>query len=145
MWDETKRQRYNQLRDREWEGTLTAEETTELAAMMQEICDMEATYLQPATERLQQDTARWRTELEHVVERNGQLEALIRRKEALLARINAFIAEVTTEQEVLQQTYHTIMGIPRTPRRLRSAVDAPRPASRVTSSVSISLRVLRHE
>jgi hypothetical protein len=112
MWDETKRQRYNQLRDREWEGTLTAEETTELAAMMQEICDMEATYLQPATERLQQDTARWRTELEHVVERNGQLEALIRRKEALLARINAFIAEVTTEQEVLQQTYHTIMGDP---------------------------------
>jgi len=112
MWDETQRQRYNQLRDHEWEGTLTAEEKTELAAMMQEICDMEATYLQPATERLQQDTAHRRTELEHVVERNSQLAALIRRKEALLARINTFIAEVTTEQEVLQQAYSTIMGEP---------------------------------
>ena len=112
MWDETKRQRYNQLRTREWEGTLTAEEKTELATMMQEICDLEATYLQPATERLQQDTAHRRTELEQVVERNGQLEVLIHRKEALLARINAFIAEVTTEQEVLQQSYRTIMGEP---------------------------------
>jgi hypothetical protein len=56
MWDETKRQRYNQLRDREWEGTHTAEEKTELATMMQEICGMEATYLQPATERLQQES-----------------------------------------------------------------------------------------
>ena len=112
MWDETQRQRYNQLRDHEWEGTLTAEEKTELAAMMQEICDMEATYLQPATERLQQDTAHRRTEREHVAERNRQLEALIHRKEALLARINTFIAEVITEQEVLQQAYSTIMGEP---------------------------------
>jgi hypothetical protein len=112
MWDETKRQRYNQLRDREWEGTLTAEEKTELATMMQEICNMEATYLQPATERVQQDTAHRRTELEHVVECNGQLEGLIHRKEALLARVNAFIAEVTTEQEVLQQAYRPIMGEP---------------------------------
>src|SRR5215470_1327229 len=112
MWDETKRQRYNQLRDREWQGTLTVEEKTELAAIMQELCDMEATYLQPATERLQQETAHWRTELAHVVERNAQLEVLIRRKEALLARINAFIAEVTTEQEALWQTYRTIMGEP---------------------------------
>jgi len=112
MWDEIKRQRYNQLRDREWEGTLTAAEKTELAARMQELCDMEATYLQPATERLQQETAHWRTELEHMVERNSQLVALVRRKEALLARINAFVAEVTTEQETLQQAYRTIMGEP---------------------------------
>ena len=112
MWDKTKRQCYNHLRDREWEGTLTVEEKTELAAMMHELCDMEATYLQPATERLQQETAHWRTELEHVVERNAQLAALIRRKEALLARINAFIAEVATEQEVLWQAYRTIMGEP---------------------------------
>jgi hypothetical protein len=47
-----------------------------------------------------------------VVERNAQLEALIHRKEALLARINAFIAEVTAEQEVLQQAYRTIMREP---------------------------------
>jgi hypothetical protein len=112
MWDETRRQRYNQLRKREREGTLTAEEQTELAAMMQELCNLEAIYLQPATEHLQQETAHWRTELEHVVECNRQLEALIHRKEALLARIHAFIAEVTTEQEALQQAYRTIMGEP---------------------------------
>jgi hypothetical protein len=84
MWDETRRQRYTQLRNREWEGTLTVEEQTELTTMMQELCNLEATYLQPATERLQQETAHWRTELEHVVEGNCQLEALIHRKEALL-------------------------------------------------------------
>ena len=53
--------------------------------------------MKPASYR-HRPTAHRRTELEHVVEHNAQLEALIHRKEALLARINAFIAEVTTEQ-----------------------------------------------
>jgi hypothetical protein len=112
MWDETKRQRYNWLRDWEWAGTLTAEEKTELANVMQEICNLESTYLQPATARLQQDATRWRAELQQVVERNRQLEALIHRKEALLTRVNTFIAEATTEQAAVQQSYRTIMGEP---------------------------------
>jgi hypothetical protein len=56
-----------------------------------------------------------------MVERNGQLAALVRRKEALLARINAFVAEVTTEQETLQQAYRTIMGEPPHPEEVEAS------------------------
>ena len=108
MWDHAKRQRYNLLRQREWEGELTAEEQTELAAMIQEICDLEAAYLQPATEQLQQESAQLRAELEHMLERKHRLEGLIRRKEALLARVNAFVTEVETEQEALQRAYEAM-------------------------------------
>jgi hypothetical protein len=65
MWDHAKRQRYNLLRQREWERGLTVEEQTELAAMIQEICDLEATYLQPATEQLQQESDQLHTELDY--------------------------------------------------------------------------------
>ena len=84
MWTDVQRQRFNHLRDREWRGTLTPEEQRKLAAMMQEICDMEATYLQPATDRLQHETAQLRAELEQVLRRNRQLDTLTQRKEALL-------------------------------------------------------------
>jgi predicted nucleic acid-binding Zn-ribbon protein len=110
MWDHAKRQRYNLLRQREWEGGLTAEEQTELAAMIQEICDLEATYLQPATEQLQQESAQLRAELEHMLERKHRLEGLIRRKEALLARVNAFVTEVEAEQEALQRAYQAMIA-----------------------------------
>jgi len=93
MWDNAKRQRYNLLRHREWEGGLSTEEQTELAAMIQEISNLEATYLQPATERLQQETAQLHVELERTIERKRRLDGLIRRKEALLARVNAFVTE----------------------------------------------------
>jgi hypothetical protein len=84
MWDNVTRQRYNHLRTCEWEGLLTEAEQAELAAMTQGLYDAEAVYLRPATARLQHDTAQLRTRLERVLERNRRLEALARRKEALL-------------------------------------------------------------
>jgi hypothetical protein len=110
MWDNVKRQRYNHLRTREWEGMLTEAEQAELAAMTQELYDAEAVYLRPATERLQHDTAQLRTKLERVLERNRRLEALVRRKEALLARVEAFVGEAEAEQEALQRVYQAIMA-----------------------------------
>jgi hypothetical protein len=112
MWDDAKYKRFSQLRDREWKGALTAEEKAELAAMTQELYDMEAAYLQPATERLEQETAQLRAELERVARHNQRLDALIRRKESLLAKVNAFIAEAEAEQEELQREYQAIRGEP---------------------------------
>ena len=109
MWNEAQYQRFQQLRDREWCGELTAEEKHELAAMMQELCDMEATYLQPATDRLQHETAQLQAELEQVLERNQQFNVLIHRKETLLARVQVFVAEAEAEHEALQQAYRAIM------------------------------------
>jgi ElaB/YqjD/DUF883 family membrane-anchored ribosome-binding protein len=109
MWDDTKRQRFHQLRDLEWQGALTAEEKAELSAMMQELCDMEAAYLQPATERLQQETAQLRSELEQALERNRRWDALIHRKQALIARVNEFVAETEAAREALQKEYQAIL------------------------------------
>jgi hypothetical protein len=38
------------------------------------------------------------------------LEGLIRRKEALLARVNAFVTEVEAEQEALQRAYQAMIA-----------------------------------
>jgi hypothetical protein len=110
MWDNVKRQRYNHLRAREWEGVLTESEQAELAAMTQELYEAEAVSLRPATERLQHDTTQLRTKLERVRERNRRLAALVRRKEALLARVEAFVSEAEAEQEALQRAYQAIMA-----------------------------------
>ena len=53
MWDEQKRQRFQQLRERE--NALTEAERGELGGLVKELEAAEAAYLAPATERLRQE------------------------------------------------------------------------------------------
>lgn len=53
MWDDQKRQRFNELR--EPGRQLNAAEKTEVAALVKELEDMEAAYLKPANERLRNE------------------------------------------------------------------------------------------
>ncbi len=75
MWDEQKRERFQTLRQRELDDTLTEAEQAELSQMIQEIEDAEAAYLRPATERL-------RCERERIEEQNRELQGLVQREEA---------------------------------------------------------------
>ena len=87
MWDDHKQARFNALRAAERRGTLTDAERTELAALTQELDALEAAYLTPATERIQQ-------EREALEAQNQQVEALLRERQAYLAQVRAQVAEL---------------------------------------------------
>lgn len=95
VWEEQKRQRFEQLRQRELESALTDDERAELACFVQELQSAEATYLAPATQRLRQ-------ERETVDSQNRTLEILTRRKDALVRRLHDFLAEAKAERQAIE-------------------------------------------
>lgn len=80
MWEEQKRIRFQQLRQRQGMSALAEAEQAELAFLTQELEAAEAACLTPATERLRQ-------EREILETQNRNLEILALRKEALVQRI----------------------------------------------------------
>jgi len=94
MWEEQKRTRFHQLRQRQEKRALAEAEQAELAFLTQELEAAEAACLTPATERLRQ-------EREIIETQNRNLEALALRKEALVRRLSAFLAEAQTERRAI--------------------------------------------
>jgi hypothetical protein len=103
MWEQSKRDRFQWLRDREEAGTLHDTEKQELQGLIQEIEDAEAEYLAPATERMSQ-------ERKTIEAQNQALEALATRKEALLARLKAVVEEVNAERQAIDEEVARILA-----------------------------------
>jgi hypothetical protein len=101
MWDELKRQRFQQLRGRE--SALTETERTELAGLVKELEAAEAAYLARAGERLR----RQRQTLE---KRNRALEALAHRKEALRRRLREFLGEARAERHAIERELDAVLA-----------------------------------
>jgi hypothetical protein len=95
MWEEKERQRFQLLRQRELEGELTEPDQAELASLTQQLQAAEATYLAPATQRLQQ-------EREALDAQNRSLELLARRKGALVQRLRDFLTEARAERQAIE-------------------------------------------
>ena len=89
MWEEQKRTRFHQLRQRQEKRALAEAEQAELAFLTQELEAAEAAFLTPATERLRQERKILETQ-------NRNLEVLALRKEALVRRLSALLAEAQT-------------------------------------------------
>ena len=75
MWDDTTRQRFHTLRERERQGALTTAEQAELHGLYGDLEEMEAAALRPAIERKRHETAK----LQAI---NAALRDVIQRKEA---------------------------------------------------------------
>jgi hypothetical protein len=90
MGQEEKHSRFQELRQRQREQTLTETEQAELQLFTQALEAAEAVYLTPATERLRQ-------ERKTVEAQNRTLEALAGRQEALVVRLHPFAAEARAE------------------------------------------------
>jgi len=103
MQDATKRARFESLRQREEEGTLTEAEQAELAQMIEEVERAEAAYLRPATERLRADRAEF-------TRQNGALQGVLQRKEALVRRLEQTLAEARTERDALEEEVNRILS-----------------------------------
>ena len=103
MWDEQKRSRFHQLRQRQRDGGLPDVEQAELALLVQELEAAEAGYLTPATERLRQ-------ERETLEAQNSALEILGRRKEALALRLRDFLAEAQAERASIESEFVAVLA-----------------------------------
>jgi hypothetical protein len=103
MWEEQKRRRFQELRQRQQDGGLSEAERNELALLMQELEVAEAAYLTPATQRFKQ-------ERESLEEQNRSLEALIRRKEDLTRRLRDFLAEAQAERRAIERELTAVLA-----------------------------------
>lgn len=103
MWDEQKRRRFQELRQRQQEGGLTEAEQAELTLLVKELEASEAAYLAPATQRVRQ-------EREALEEQNRNLEALIRRKEDLVRRLRDFLAETQVERQAIARELTDVLA-----------------------------------
>ena len=112
MWDDTKQQQLNYLRQRELEGTLTTKESLVLDSLLRELEQEEWEHLRPALERLQTDQLPLRKALGQVRPQNAVLAVLLQRQENLLARARAHLVELLGEHEVLKAEYERITGHP---------------------------------
>jgi uncharacterized protein (DUF3084 family) len=101
MWDDKKRKRFNELR--EPNRQLNAAEQAEVAALVKELDDMEAAYLKPETERLRQENAR-------LAKRNLELAELVKRKEALVERLENILAEAQAEEHAIETELATVVA-----------------------------------
>ena len=102
MWDEQKRSRFQQLRQRQVEDALTQAEQAELALLVRELETAEASYLTAATQRL-------REERDHIEAQNRTLEALALRREALAGRLGDFLAKAKEERHAIDRELATVL------------------------------------
>jgi len=109
------RARFRQLRNAQDAGTaLTPDEQAELAALFQHIEDAEAAYLRPANERLRREVA-------EKEERSRALEMLLRRKQALVERLEIVLAELETERRAIDEEARRLLGEPAAPATVGAA------------------------
>jgi ABC-type phosphate transport system auxiliary subunit len=103
MWDDTTRQRFHMLRERERQSALTTEEQEELYGLYGDLEEMEASALRPAIERKRHET-------EKLQAINEALRDVIRRKEAHLARMSATFAQLRAEREALNAELERLLA-----------------------------------
>lgn len=103
MWDKHTSDRFQQLRRQEQDGHLTDDERQELSDLVDRLEAMEATYLEPATERL-------RRERERLEAQNVALMAIAHRKEELARRLQIAVEEARSEQQAIDDELTRILG-----------------------------------
>ena len=115
MWNVMKQQRLDELRRREADGTLTAQERATLEHFVHELEREEWEFLQPALARLHLEHVELRKRCGQLRSQNAMLAVILERQESILARSRAHLAELLSEHEVLKSEYEHITGQPLTP------------------------------
>jgi chromosome segregation ATPase len=103
MWDAKKRRQFEQLREKEGNGTLSAAERARLTAMIEEIEIAEAAYLGPAIQRLEGECAQ-------VEAQNAALQGLIQRKQEMIRRLEQILAETKAEEDAIQEELRRVLS-----------------------------------
>jgi hypothetical protein len=106
MWGDEQRTRFQQLRERQSEGTLTVVEQEELEALTRQLEAAEGRYLAGATQRI-------RAQREVLETQNQSLELLVQRKERLVKRLGDVLADAQSEREAIESELADVLGATR--------------------------------
>jgi hypothetical protein len=112
MWDEPRRQRFQDLRRRELDGNLNEAEQRELLQLIQELENWEAATLAPAIQQLQQKNIELRADAMSLEAQREQLAELLRKKAEYLVRARTLVEELETERLDLLERFEQIAGEP---------------------------------
>lgn len=102
MLTDLQRKRLSELQEREENSILNLSEQEELDSLIHIVETKEKEYLQPASERLQQDDIQIRTQ-------NDELKILARRQERLARHLERVLALAQTESSAIRSRLVEIM------------------------------------
>ncbi len=108
MWNTKQRRRFQDLRTREREQSLTEAEQAELSRMTTELEAEEAAYLRPANARLQQRN-------HEVAAQNAALKALVEREKRLNRYLQRVLEKADSERDAIAKELSTILEAPAAP------------------------------
>ncbi len=103
MWNDTQKQRFQELRNRELRQELTTPEKTELARMIHELEAEEAAYLRPANQRLD-------AKIRRTQEQNRILKNLARRQQTIIRRMERLLADSQKEQQSIDREVKRVLA-----------------------------------
>jgi chromosome segregation ATPase len=112
MWDLTRQQRLDHLRDAQAAGTLTETEGAELRSLVEERCSSEATALEAATRQAEERDRELAEQLQQVESQNRELQSLIQEQQAYLAEVEATIARMEERRRAWRERYAKVTGKP---------------------------------
>lgn len=110
MWSEARQGRYERLREKEEQGSLSEAERSELASLKQERCSTEEAAIRKATRRTEETTRALAAQLQRVSAQNQELETLIQEQEAYLAEVHALIADLQERRRNWRERYQRLTG-----------------------------------
>ncbi len=102
MWNETKQQQLNQLRRRELQNSLTAEENYTLEKLLSELEQEEWQILNPALEREREEQSELQNEISRAETQNAVLTAIASRQDDLVKRAATQLKSLRNEHEALK-------------------------------------------
>ena len=99
MWTDEKQQQFDLLREKEFAGTLTADEHQQLELLFAELDAEEEEMLRPAMERMEQERQQQQAEIARLERQNALQAALLEQQEQLLCRAKAVLQELQGGKE----------------------------------------------
>jgi len=112
MWTDEKQRQLDGLREKEFAGTLTADEQQQLEQLFAEIEAEEEELLRPARERNDQRIAELRNECAEADARNAALAAVAARQQELLTQARAYLNSLLAEQAIINAERERLAGKP---------------------------------
>jgi hypothetical protein len=98
MWNDEKQRQLDALREKEFAGTLTADEQQQLELLFAEIEAEEEEMLRPAMERMERECQQKQAEIARLKRKNDLLADLAAQREQLLQRARAALQEFQNDK-----------------------------------------------
>jgi hypothetical protein len=114
-WNDKTQARFDELRQRELAGSLTAAEQTELAELTDWLTKTADAALETAVARLEQEQSILQERLQRRQDENEELARLLRQQEQLVAESRRWLADFEKRHRQISQAYTRLTGDALTP------------------------------